>query len=450
MDLASQYLELAKRHAPDSPDVQRTMAGYYREVGNYSEAISVLKSIRKPKPDVIAELAYTFQLDGKLADSARLYSEAANVAPKDLGLQLSAAQAEVAVGPMEKADSFLNRAAVLDANYYRLHAIRGEIAKFQERNSEAVREYTAALANLPSSPAEGELFGIQLHMDLMELYNDLADTGAAHDQLQIAQSEINGLRDQVAGRAQFLRLRSLIKMSGGDSAGALVDITEALAINAHDRDDLQLNGDILLKLGRVEDAIAVYKQVLALDAVNQFALTSLGYASRAAGRDQDAEKYFERLAQAHPTLYIPYLALGDLYTAGRDFPRAEASYGKAYVLAPQKALILAGGMNAAIEAHNLSLAGTWLSRVTSEMEKEPQVLREKERYLSFKGEYQESADVGREAIKALPQDRDVVVYLGYDLLHLGKYDELLALTTEYLNTLPNEPDVPLLQGYAHK
>src|ERR1035438_2056031 len=107
-------------------------------------------------------------------------------------------------------------------------------------------------------------------------------------------------------------------------------------------------------------------------------------------------------------------------------------------------------MNAAIEAQNLSLAGTWLSRVTNEMEQEPQILREKERYLSFKGEYEASAAVGREAIKALPRDRDVVVYLGYDLLHLEKYDELLALTTQYAGILPQEPDIPLLAGYVHK
>ena len=41
-------------------------------------------------------------------------------------------------------------------------------------------------------------------------------------------------------------------------------------------------------------------------------------------------------------------------------------------------------MNAAIEAHKLALAETWLSRATEEMKEEPQVLLEKERYLSFK------------------------------------------------------------------
>ncbi len=450
MDMANHYLELAKQRDPDNPEVQRTMAGYYREVGSYPEAIAALKSIRNPKPDVTAELAYTYQLDGKLDESARLYAEAANAAPKDLGLQFAAAQAEVAVGSIEKANPFLNRAAAIDANHYRLHSIRGEIAKLQEREQDAIREYSAALASLPANPAEGPLYGIQLHMDLMGLYRDMADDGAAHLQLTMAQTEINGLDERVPAREQFLRLRALIKMNAGDLDGALADINEDLAIDTHNPNNLQLSGDILVKLGRTEDAISAYKQVLASDPVNRFALTSLGYASHTVGRDKDAERYFLRLADAYPSLYVPYLALGDLYTARQEFTKAQVAYSKGYALAPQKALILAGGMNAAIEAHNLSLAGTWLSRVTSEMQQEPQILREKERYLSFKGQYQESAEVGRNAIKVLPRDRDVVVYLGYDLLHLAEYDELLTLTSKYLTVFPNEPDIPLLAGYVHK
>jgi tetratricopeptide (TPR) repeat protein len=450
MELASHYLELAKRRSPDNPDVQRSMAGFYRDSGSYSEAIAALESIRNPKPDVIAELAFTYQLGGRIDDAARLYSQAANAVPRDLGLQLSAAQAEVGAGSIESAKSFIQRAAALDANHYRLHAIRGEVAKLEERDLDAVREYIAAIANLPAEPPEGPLYGIQLHMDLMGLYKEMADEGAAHSQLALAQAAINRLDGSASAKAQFLHLRALIKMNAGDLDGALSDIKEAIANNTRDRNDLQLDGDILMKLGHAEDAIAVFTQILSTDPNNRFALTSLGYASRAAGRDQDAERYFQRLARAHPALYDPYLALGDLYTARREFKKAEDSYSRGYALAPRKALIVAGGMNAAIEAHNLPLAGTWLSRVTNEMKQEPQVLREKERYLSFKGEYQESAEVGREAIQVLPRDRDVVVYLGYDLLHLAKYDELLELTSKYLKIFPKEPDIPLLRGYVHK
>ena len=450
MDMADRYLKLAKGRDPNNPDVQRTMAGYYREVGSYPEAIAALKSILNPKPDVIAELAYTYQLDGKPDDSARLYVQAANADPKDLDLQFAAAQAQVADGSIEAAKPFLSRAAAIDAGHYRLHAIRGEIARLQERDQDAVIEFTAALASLPSSPSEGPLYGIQLHMDLMELYRDMANDGASNRQLQIAQAEINGLDEHAAAKGQYLHLRALIEMNAGDLNGALATVKEDLALDPHDRNSLQLHGDILMKLGRTNDAIGVYKQILAADPANRFALTSLGYAAHAAGNDKEAEECFLRLADAEPSLYVPYLALGDLYTARHAFTKAQVAYSKGYALDSRKPLILAGGMNAAIEEHDLDLAATWLSRVTSGMQQNPQILREKERYLSFKGQYQASAAVGWKAIKVLPGDRDVVVYLAYDLLHLAQYDELLSLTSKYLTVFPNEPDIPLLEGYVHK
>ncbi len=239
-------------------------------------------------------------------------------------------------------------------------------------------------------------------------------------------------------------------MNSGELDSALADMKQALEISPQDAHNLQLDGDLLMKLGRTGDAIAVYKRVLAIAPHDRFALTSLGYASRAAGRDRDAEKYFELLAQAHPSLSVPYLALGDLYTALRQYQKAEVLYSKGYALTPRNALIVAGGMNAAIEAHNFDLAGEWLSWATNRMQQEPQVLLEKERYLSFKGQYQQSAEVGEQAIKVLPEDRDVVVYLGYDLLRLGKYQELLQLTSKYDRVFPHEPDIPLLAGYVHK
>ena len=449
-DQANHYLELAKQHAPNNPEVQRSLAGYYRETGNYLAAIAALKSIHNPNPDVKAELAYTYQLDGKQDEAARLYAQAANAAPTDLGLQLSAAQAEVAAGSLDHAKPFLQRAAAIDPEHYRLHAVLGEIARLQEHNAEAIREYNAALAHLPQSPAEGPLYGIQLHMNLVELYKSLNDESAAQQNLEIAQKQISTLDEQGTTRAQFLRLRALIKLNTGDLDGAGSDIKEALAINSQDPNSLQLDGDLLVKLGRPEEAIAVYKKILATDPINRFALTSLGYVSREAGHDQDAEKYFQKLAAAYPTLYVPYLALGDLYAAHKEFVKADAAYRKGYELAPNNSLIVAGGMNAAIETHQMPLAAEWLSRATPEMQQEPHVMREKERYLSFKGDYQQSAEIGREAIKQLPKDRDVVVYLGYDLLNLKQYDELLQLTSQYDQVLPKEPDIPLLAGYVHK
>ena len=450
LDKASHYLNLARRRAPNNPDVERSLAAYYREIGNYPQAIAALKAIHNPKPDVKAELGYTYQLDGKLHQAARVYAEAANAVPRDLGLQLSAAQAQVAVGSIEDATPFLQRAQGINPDSYRLHAIRGEIAQLQDRDEDAVREYSAAVAHLPPNPIEGPLYGIQLHMNLVDLYRNLDEPDQSNQQLQIAQTEIGALHEHGPDRPLFLRLRAMIKLDAGQPESALNDIKEALALSPDDPNNLQLDGDLLMKLGRTQEAIAVYKRVLGMNPRSRFALTSLGYASRAAGNDQDAEKYFKQLAQDYPGLYVPYLALGDLYASQRQYKKALASYSKGYSVAPKNALIVAGGISAAIEEHKLPLAGKWLARVTPKMENVPQVLREKERYLSFEGHPRQSAEIGERAIKLLPHDREVVVYLGYDLLRLDRYDELLALTNKYKDAFPTDPNIPLLAGYVHK
>ena len=449
-DMANRYLEAARKRAPDNPEVQRAMAGYYREEGKFAQAIAALKSIRHPRPDVTAELAYTYQLDGKLEESARTYAQAADAVPKDLNLQLSAAQAQVAVGSTQQADAFLQRAAGIDANNYRLHAIRGEIARIHDQAPEAINEYKIAIAHLPAEPGEGPLYGIQLHMNLADLYKSQRDDQNAQGEVATAKEQIGKLNEQGPNKAPFLRLRAQIELASGDPDGALRDVRDALAIDSRNPSGLQLNGDVLMKLGRTEEAISTYKKILAIDAKNRFALTSLGYASRAAGRDDDAEKYFQRLTQVDPSLYVGYAALGDLYTARKHYKQAETAYAKAYELSPKNAMVVAGAMNAAIEAHDLELAGKWLARSTPEMASEPQFLREEERYLSFRGDYEQSAKIAQQAIKVLPHDRDVVVYLGYDLLHMEQWDQLLALTQQYMNVLPKEPDLPLLEGYVYK
>ena len=449
-DQANRYLQLAKSRAPDNPEVQRSLAGVYRETGDYSAAIDALKSIPHKNPDEWAELAYTYQLAGNKGESARLYAQAADSAPQNLALQLSAAQAEAGAGALEGAGKFLKRAAGIDPQHYRLHAIRGEIARLEEDNPVALREFNLALEHVPDAPSEGPLYAIQLHMDLVEINKALADDAAAQDQLQQAQSAISKLDIQGPNRSEFLRLRALIRLDSGDLDGAGADLKEALAMNGNDPNALQLDGDLLARLGHPEDAIAVYRKVLASDPENRAALTSLGYVYRTVGNDHEAEQCFRRLAAADPKSFVPYLAFGDIYTSRREYAKAETAYRKAHQLAPSHVLTIARAMNAAIEAHHFPLAKQWLDQANQQAQQDPAVMREKERYLRWVGDYKESEEVGRQAIKKLPHDRDVVVYLGYDYLHLEQYDELADLASRYQNELPKDADLALFAGYVHK
>ena len=66
-------------------------------------------------------------------------------------------------------------------------------------------------------------------------------------------------------------------------------------------------------------------------------------------------------------------------------------------------LIVAGAINLSLEAHRLPVAQQWVERAAGNpvLSQNPQVMREQERYLSFRGQYQQSAEVGERVIKVL-------------------------------------------------
>src|SRR5205085_3918844 len=134
---------------------------------------------------------------------------------------------------------------------------------------------------------------------------------------------------------------------------------------------------------------------------------------------------FQKLAAAYPSDYVAYLALGDLYTATREFDKAEANYQKAHGNSPKNAVVVANAANAAIEARKFELAGQWLTRATGSMQDDSKVMLERQRWLFHTGKYLESAQLGQRVIERLPKDRNASVYLAYALYDIGRYDDVL-------------------------
>ncbi|HEY1526611.1 MAG TPA: tetratricopeptide repeat protein [Candidatus Angelobacter sp.] len=449
-DKAKQLLDRAMKRSPKNTEIFRAVAQYYREAHDYKSAIDILKRAPLKNADVLSELGYTYGLAGMKKESADTYEKAAGMAPKSVNVQLAAAQAQLRVGNLDKTRTFLARGEQLDANYYRLHAIRGDLAALERRDSDAIREYQAALAAMPEGPAEGILYPIQLRLNLIDAYRNLDDDAAISQQLKIAQQELAKIQVQGQEQVEYLSLRAAIKGLGNDFAGAEADLKQALKLDpGNDNVTLQY-GSVLWKSGRKAEARQMYSVLLKRDAKNRYALEALGYLSRDEGDNKAAESFFTRMAGAYPNDYVPYMALGDLYTSTKEYPKAQANYDKAHRLAPTNSQIIASGSNAAIEAGKVDLAGEWIARATGTMKNDPRVIRETERYLFLKGRYAESARLGEQAIVKLPHDRDAAVYLGYDYYNLGRYDEVLTLVSRYEGTLPKEPNFPLLAGHVHK
>src|SRR5581483_1191175 len=206
-------LERARAKAPKDPEVLRAVAAAYRDEGQYDQAIAILKSVPLKTGDALAELAYTYQVAGDRKNAAETYIRAANAAPGQIEIQLNAAQALVNTAEFPQADSLLKRAAAIDPNHYRLHAIRGQMDSLNNRDEEAIKEYQVAISHLPEGVPEGPLYPISLHVDLYQLYRDTGDTADATREANTARSMIQPMNVQDASRPEFLRLRAAIAMA---------------------------------------------------------------------------------------------------------------------------------------------------------------------------------------------------------------------------------------------
>jgi tetratricopeptide (TPR) repeat protein len=446
---STRYLERAKSRAPRDPDVVRAIAGQYRDQGKYEQAIATLEALHSKSIDVQAELADTYQLAGKQQDAANLFSRLAKSAKGNLGLDLSAAQAWVNLGRIDEANAFLGDARQIDPNSYRLHAILGQIAESQDRLADAREEYNQALQHLPPGVPEGQLYPIELRLNLYELTLRQDDQAAAKQQLDAAAAAIRSAQVSESARPELLRLRAAVEMAAGNLDAADKDLKEALALAPANLNSLLNYGSLQWKLGQKGAARDTFTKVLEVDPKNRTALSSLGYLARDKGDNKLAESYFMRAAGAHPGDYTPHLALGDLYASLGNYRAAESAYEQAYQGLQSNAMIVAGGANAALLAHNLDLAKRWLERAQGAMNDVPQVMRERERYLTLTGDYAASADLGRKVLEKMPNDRQGVVYLVYDLFYLGEYNEAMALIYKYEPQFRNDKDLALVAGYVH-
>jgi tetratricopeptide (TPR) repeat protein len=452
-EASKQYLDRAQSRAPNDPTVLRAVAAFYRDSKQYDQAIAALEKVDSSKdPEALSELAYTYTLAGKKKEAARAYAQAANNSPANAGLQLSAAQALANVGEFGQAGAFLKRADALDPSQYRLHAIRGQIDSTENHDDDAIREYRLALDHLPAAVPEGPLYPITLHLSLFELYQRTQQQDAAAQELSTARTameKIPGVDDST--QPEYLRLRALIEADSGNFSAAETDIKEAGRLDPGNANITLNYASLLSKMDRDAEAAQMYTRALSLDPNSSAALTALGYLSREAGDNAAAEQYFTELAKLYPDDYVAYLALGDLYTSTRRFDDAQKNYEKANQLALNNPLVVAGGINSALEARQLPVAKRWVEYATGNdsINQNPSVMRERERFLTWTGKYEASAEIGYKVLEKLPRDPEAPVYLAYDLLFLNQYDEAYAIVQKYQPVLPKDKDLRLIAGYYH-
>ena len=147
----------ARTRDPHNPMVFRAVANYYREEHDYKSAIATLRNSPVFNSDVLADLGYSYELNGDKQEAADSYAKAAKLAPNQIGLQLSAAAAFMRLGLLDRTREYLGRASNSGRQSLPFARLAGAARpKAEDRNQDAIREYKRRLRTCPRAfPRKG-------------------------------------------------------------------------------------------------------------------------------------------------------------------------------------------------------------------------------------------------------------------------------------------------------
>ena len=202
----------------------------------------------------------------------------------------------------------------------------------------------------------------------------------------------------------------------GDRPAALHFFREAAAANASAVFPLLAAADELRELGRLDEAEAEYRQVLARQPDHDKALQGLALCARRRGDRQSTLDWFRRAAAAQPNNASHVLSIGDELYHLWKVDEAEREYRRALEKAPQKARALLGLGNCALRRGDPNAGRRWLE----------------------------------EALIASAGDRDIALSIGDAMRDCGDDERAVAIIEGVLSADPSRARAWLALGRAHR
>ena len=334
----------------------------------------------------------------------------------------------------------------MDANNYRVHAIRADILRHPV--AKAMPFSNTARATVASPVAdEGILYPVQLRINLAELYRDNDDEKEAAQELKTALSTLQSLQVPAPRRPEYLRMRGTVKAGLGDLAGADTDLQQAVSLAPKDVNILLQYGGVQWKLGARTTPTRLTRKFSTWNRITPRP-SRLWDTSRVTWGTFRRRRTTSIIWPRWSPRVRSFSGLGDMYTSLRRLT-AQQAYEKAYSLDHESPLIIAGGR---MQGSSLTISDLQAMVATGQRRGIGEPLRDARAGALFEMDRQLRgiSTLGEQVIQKLPKDRDAVVYLGYDLLALDRYEDLLGLTSRYIHAMPKEPDLPLLAGYIYK
>ena len=159
----------------------------------------------------------------------------------------------------------------------------------------------------------------------------------------------------------MIKLYNLLKLAGSDSVDGRLDdaIAKVRTVLAADPEVIEAHtilGNLHTKAGRLPEAIKAYQQALAIDPEHEGAAWSLALAYRQAGKLDEARAGFERVLQLNPRGAKALYQLAEMSMLRGEFAAAAAALEKGLKLDGDRAVFLVKLAEARLELKQIDAA----------------------------------------------------------------------------------------------
>lgn len=247
---ALQHYQVAGEAMPDSLDIKNNTAACLIRLGNLAEAKNTLDLILEQAPKdrgVLYNLAATCQLAGMHGMAIEYFRKLYVYFPNDVEVAVNFGLSYERLGWMDQAAVYYMRAAQLAPDSADPHCYLGGVYEFRKQDEKAQQEYERCLEIKPDhSEALARLANLKNRQNLGEE----AET--------LLRKAIEAKPDWGSPYLQLINL--LQERQCFDEALVFMEKLESIAEGAHET--LLTRASLLLKMGQIAKAMAVYRTVL--------------------------------------------------------------------------------------------------------------------------------------------------------------------------------------------
>ena len=466
---AIDFYRKALEYDPDNADVKQRLLVRLFTDGRFSEGIALAREMKDdPAVAQVSRLALMVEATAKREyrkASSLLKAEESNPIDRLLNT-LMKAWAEFGDGKGEEA---LKSILALEGPpwypvFVRYHA--GAMSLAMGKKAEARQHFTDLIADPQGGSAAPDTY-IRTVMALAGMEAREGNTRAALDALAAGD-------DFSTGYAPLSALRQLIMDDGKPEAGvktaqqgaAAVLFTLGSAINREGAEEtvgvylqfareldpasaetLVILGALKERLGKIDDAIAIYNAVPESSPMRRVSELQLGLALADQGRHNESKDHLKALIASDPRDIRSYLALGSVLSQDKDYVEMALTYETAISVAgptPTRndwnLFFQAGIANERLK--QWPKAEAHFKRALELFPDQPQVMN----YLGYSWidmniNLTEGMDMIRAAVDLRPNDGYIVDSLGWAHYRLGQYDDAVRELERAVELKPADPTI---------